>query len=61
MTEHKHLSVYCFKESELYSKSNGENEVISKRITPQKCHTGRACKMLKAGGTEASEGTIALI
>ena len=61
MTEHEHLSVYCFKESELYSKSNGENEVISKRITPQKSHTGRVCKMLKAGGTEASEGTIALI
>ena len=107
MTEHKHISVYCFKESELYSKSNGENEVISKRIssvqfssvaqscptlcdpmnrstpglpvhhqlpeftqthvhrvgdaTPQKSHTGCVCKMLKAGGTEASEGTIALI
>ena len=107
MTEHEHISVYCFKESELYSKSNGENEVISKRIssvqfssvaqscptlcdpmnrstpglpvhhqlpeftqthvhrvgdaTPQKSHTGCVCKKLKAGGTEASEGTIALI
>lgn len=42
--------VCCFKEPELYSKSNRENEVISNGITPQKAHAGRGCKTLKAGG-----------
>lgn len=53
--------VCCFKESEHYSKSNGENEVISKGITLQKAHAGRLWKMLKAGSREASEETSALI